>query len=115
VRRPVDGFTAQLIHGDLNPENILIAPGQPPAIIDMAPYWRPAPFAAAIAAYWLGPFRGDASTLDGFRDVPYLDQLLVRAGLRMLLSAWQFGHVQDLERYRAATEIICLRAGPESI
>jgi Ser/Thr protein kinase RdoA (MazF antagonist) len=27
LRRPVSGLKSQLIHGDLNPENILIAPG----------------------------------------------------------------------------------------
>jgi uncharacterized protein (TIGR02569 family) len=115
VRRPVRGLTDQLIHGDLNPENILIAPGQPPAILDMAPYWRPAPFATAIAAYWLGPFRGDASVLDGFRHLPQFGQLLVRAGLRMLLSAWQFGHTQDFERYRTATDMIYRRASPDPV
>jgi uncharacterized protein (TIGR02569 family) len=109
VRRPLPDLPDQLIHGDLNPDNILIAPGRPPAIIDLAAYWRPAAFGAAIAAYWLGPYRDDASVLSAFVHVPHLDQLLVRAGLRMLLSAWQFGHTQDIERYRTATEIIVRR------
>jgi hypothetical protein len=42
-----------------------------------------------------------------FRHLPGFDQLLIRAGLRMLLSAWQFGNRQEIERYRVATAIIC--------
>jgi uncharacterized protein (TIGR02569 family) len=109
VRRPLTHLPAQLIHGDLNPDNFLVAPGQPPAIIDMAAYWRPASFGAAVAAYWLGPYRADASVLDGFAQVPHLDQLLVRAGLRMLLSAWQFDDRQEIDRHRMATEMIVRR------
>lgn len=42
----VPGLRDQVIHGDLNYHNILIAPpgsGLPPAFIDMGPYWRLAP------------------------------------------------------------------------
>lgn len=38
----------QVIHGDLL-GNVLFAEGHPPALIDWAPYWRPAGFGAAIA------------------------------------------------------------------
>ena len=43
---PVDA-PAQIIHGDLL-GNVMFAPGQSPAIIDWAPYWRPVGFADAI-------------------------------------------------------------------
>jgi uncharacterized protein (TIGR02569 family) len=46
ARAPLD-LPAQLIHGDLT-ENVLFADPLPPAVIDLAPYWRPAGFAAAI-------------------------------------------------------------------
>lgn len=46
--RPV-ASPSQLVHGDLL-GNVLFAPGEPPAIIDWAPYWRPAGLGAAIAA-----------------------------------------------------------------
>jgi hypothetical protein len=45
VRRPLISLPEQLIHGDLNQDNILTASGRLPAIIDLAPYWRPAGFA----------------------------------------------------------------------
>jgi prepilin-type processing-associated H-X9-DG protein len=40
ARRPVH-LPAQLIHGDLG-GNVLFADGEPPAVIDFSPYWRPA-------------------------------------------------------------------------
>jgi Ser/Thr protein kinase RdoA (MazF antagonist) len=88
MRRPLPALRNQVIHGDLNYNNILIASpesGIPPGFIDMGPYWRPAPFAAAIAAYWLGPYLGGTDVLRHFESVPYLHQLLVRVGIRQLL------------------------------
>jgi Ser/Thr protein kinase RdoA (MazF antagonist) len=38
LRRPVEGLTDQLIHGDLSLANILIAPHLPPAFLDLAPF-----------------------------------------------------------------------------
>jgi Ser/Thr protein kinase RdoA (MazF antagonist) len=46
--RPVR-LPAQLIHGDLG-GNVLFAAGEPPAVIDFSPYWRPAGLALAVAA-----------------------------------------------------------------
>jgi uncharacterized protein (TIGR02569 family) len=111
LRRPLPDLRPQLIHGDLNPENVLIAAGLPPAIIDLAPYWRPAGFGAAVAAFWLGPYRDDAAVLDCFAHIEHLDQLLVRAGIRMLLSMQELGHLDRLADYRAAIEIVYRRAG----
>lgn len=109
VRRPLPPLREQLIHGDLNPDNTLIAPGEPPAIIDMTPYWRPAGFAAAVAAYWLGPYRGDEHVLAHFEGVPHFDQLLVRAALRMLLTFRDLSDVGDVDQYAPAIDIICRR------
>jgi hypothetical protein len=73
--RPVR-LPAQLIHGDLG-GNVLFAPGQPPAVIDFSPYWRPAGLALAIAAVdaltWSG---ADPAILGDLADQPELDQLL---------------------------------------
>lgn len=87
---------AQLIHGDLNPDNILIAPHHPPALIDFTPYWRPPDFALAIMAYWLGPNTGDCEILKLFQSVPYFPQLLLRACLRTVLI--DLGFVQSGQR-----------------
>jgi hypothetical protein len=38
---------AQLVHGDLT-SNVLLAPGEPPSVIDFSPYWRPPTYAEGI-------------------------------------------------------------------
>ena len=48
LRRPI-GAQCQLVHGDLS-GNVLFADGQPPAIIDFSPYWRPTSYADAVIA-----------------------------------------------------------------
>jgi hypothetical protein len=93
--RPVR-LPAQLIHGDLG-GNVLFAPGQPPAVIDFSPYWRPAGLALAVAAVdaltWSG---ADPAILGDLADQPELDQLLARA------------HVG-----RLVTEVVSRRADPD--
>ncbi len=37
----------QVVHGDLT-TNVLVAPGFPPAVLDISPYWRPTPYAEGI-------------------------------------------------------------------
>jgi uncharacterized protein (TIGR02569 family) len=93
--RPVR-LPAQLIHGDLG-GNVLFAAGEPPAVIDFSPYWRPAGLALAVAAVdaltWSG---ADPAILGELADQPDLDQLLARA------------HVG-----RLVTEIVSRRGGPD--
>ena len=85
LRQPVDDLEFQLIHADLSPEIILIAPGLSHAFLDLSPFWGPPEFALAIFANFSGPRRGDASVLKYFEAIPQFDQLLIRAGIRMLL------------------------------
>jgi len=83
--RPVR-LPAQLIHGDLG-GNVLFAPGQPPAMIDFSPYWRPAGLALAIAAAdaltWSG---ADPAILGELADQPELGQFLARAHVGRLVT-----------------------------
>jgi hypothetical protein len=83
--RPVR-LPAQLIHGDLG-GNVLFAAGEPPAVIDFSPYWRPAGLALAVAAVdaltWSG---ADPAILDQLADQPELDQLLARAHVGRLIT-----------------------------
>jgi Phosphotransferase enzyme family len=83
--RPVR-LPAQLIHGDLG-GNVLFAAGEPPAVIDFSPYWRPAGLALAVAAVdaltWSG---ADPAILDELADQPDLDQLLARAHVGRLVT-----------------------------
>ena len=107
VRKPIDGLEAQLIHADLNRENILVAPGRPPAFLDLAPFWRPPEFALALFANWIGPRRGDPSVLRLFTDVRHFDQLLIRAGIRMLLiMTGQLDRFETSPEARAAQIIL---------
>jgi uncharacterized protein (TIGR02569 family) len=105
LRNPVH-LPDQLIHGDLNPDNILVADHLPPAIIDLTPYWRPAPFALAVLAYWVGPYRGNAAILEHFRGITAFDQMLLRAGLRMTLTQSNPQQATKLDEYEHAVEII---------
>lgn len=109
VRKSIGGLKNQLIHGDLNPNNILVSDTLPPAIIDIAPYWRPVEFALAVYAYWIGPWRDDKEVLKYFSEVEEFNQMLVRAGIRMLLIMSEFNKINDLEKYKKATEIILER------
>jgi uncharacterized protein (TIGR02569 family) len=94
--RPV-ASPPQLIHGDLL-GNVLFADGQPPAVIDWPPYWRPAGLGAAIAAAdavcWHGVPLGRLDALG--EGVAEWRQLLVRAlafrvATMHLLGAWDAG------------------------
>jgi hypothetical protein len=85
LRHPIATSPAQLIHGDLNPENILVTPDLSPGFIDLAPFWAPAEFALAIFANWIGPRRGDVMVLRHFEGIKNFKQLLIRAAIRMLL------------------------------
>lgn len=90
---PVDA-PAQIIHGDLL-GNVMFAPGQPPAIIDWAPYWRPVGFADAIvladATCWYGLAPSDMLRLaderaDGRQHI--IRALVFRIATFELLGIW---------------------------
>jgi len=76
---PLAPLPRQIIHGDLHPGNLLVAPGKPVGIIDLAPYWGSADFALAMFANWVGPRRGRVNLLAYFADVPEFPQLLLLA------------------------------------
>lgn len=85
VLRPVRA-DCQLVHGDLS-GNVLFADGQPPAIIDFSPYWRPAAYADAIIAVdgllW---FNADRELLRLAWATPQFPQLLARALIFRLVA-----------------------------
>jgi uncharacterized protein (TIGR02569 family) len=107
LRRPVTGLHDQVIHGDLNYHNILIVPGQAPGFIDFSPYWRPPEFAAAIAAYWLGPYQGDTAVLHHFAQVRKLEQMLVRVAIRQLARLVEAGGLEYAEEFTQAANVVC--------
>jgi hypothetical protein len=81
--RPV-ASESQVIHGDILP-NVLIAQGRPPAVIDWPPYYRPGPFANAVAVTDAVTFRGaPLELLDLWATGRDWDQLLLRALLYRL-------------------------------
>jgi Phosphotransferase enzyme family len=100
--RPVR-LPAQLIHGDLG-GNVLFADGEPPAVIDFSPYWRPAGLALAVAAV-------DALMWNG-ADPAILGQPAIQAG------SGSAGFGQLLARalvYRLVTEVIFRRGDPAGL
>lgn len=111
--RPVRGLRDQVSHGDLNYNNILVAPGMAPGFVDMGgPYLRPPEFAVAVAAYWLGPYKRDRAVLRHFRGVRYLEQMLVRVALRQLVGVVQGGDYRFVQEFiDAANEVAELAGG----
>jgi uncharacterized protein (TIGR02569 family) len=102
----------QLVHGDLT-GNVLFADGLAPAIIDLAPYWRPPGYASAIvvgdALLWEG---ADESLLDAVEHVPHFPQLLVRALIMravvdLLFRAREARPPDPVDPFPAAVEIAC--------
>jgi hypothetical protein len=109
--RPLPPLPGQLIHGDLNAENIRITAGQPPGFIDFTPYWAPADFALAMLANWLGPRQGNVTILGCSEGIPHFYQLLLRAAVRMLLIVSELDGVKGWERApekRAAELVLAL-------
>jgi uncharacterized protein (TIGR02569 family) len=83
--RPVQ-MPSQVIHGDLT-GNVLFAAGLPPAVIDLAAYWRPAELATAIvvadALAWEGATVDD---LGPVIETGAFGQLLARALLYRIVA-----------------------------
>jgi hypothetical protein len=101
----------QLIHGDLNAENVLIDPALAPGFLDFTPFWAPVGFAFAMFANWIGPRAGDVSVLRYFEEIPHFYQLLLRAAVRMLLVVSELAGVQaweDAPEKRAAELVLGL-------
>jgi hypothetical protein len=110
LRRPLDSaLRDQLIHGDANAANILIAPGLPPAIIDFAPYWRPPEFALAVTALWLCGYQRHVEAFPAFEHLREFDQLLLRALTRTLLVMDGLDGGDRLDEYRPSIEAVCER------
>ncbi len=103
---PLPDLPRQLIHSDLNLNNILIAPDAPPGFIDLTPVFAPVDFAVAIFANWLGPRRGDVTCLRYFESIPHFKQLLLRASLRMLLVVSELHGVDDWREEQLAAELV---------
>ncbi|WP_024795501.1 TIGR02569 family protein [Tomitella biformata] len=78
LRRPVH-TPDQVVHGDLF-STVLFAGAAAPGIVDFTPYWRPAPWAAAVvvvdAISWGG---ADAGLISRWSVLPEWPQMLLRA------------------------------------
>lgn len=91
ARAPV-ALEHQLVHGDLL-GNVLFAPGVAPTVIDWAPYWRPASWAAAVAVVdamcWHG---ADAALPDRWAKFEAWPQMLLRALLFRMITDREAAH-----------------------
>ncbi len=104
---PSQATSGQLIHGDLT-GNVLFHPTLPPAVIDLAAYWRPPAFASAIvvadALVWEGAEPDLAYAVAA--DRPDVGRLVVRALLLRMVT----DHLAGIARrhpspYASAIEI----------
>jgi len=90
ARRPVTA-PSQLMHGDLG-GNVLFHDVLTPAVIDFAPYWRPAAFASAIvvadALVWEG---ADARILAAVSHIENFGQYLIRALIYRMVTELLLG------------------------
>lgn len=111
VLRPVEA-RSQLIHGDLT-GNVLFTEGLPPAIIDLAPYWRPTAFASAIvvgdALVWGG---ADEQLLAAVAHVERFEQFLLRALIYRAVTDRLFREDEpvrpdDADPFLPAVELAC--------
>ncbi|MGU3293625.1 TIGR02569 family protein [Williamsia sp. M5A3_1d] len=78
LRTPIES-PSQLVHGDLF-GTVLFAGAAAPGITDLVPYWRPAPWAAAVvvvdALAWGG---ADEDLVSRWSDQPEWPQMMLRA------------------------------------
>lgn len=100
----------QLVHGDVG-GNVLFADGLPPAVIDLAPHWRPVPYAAGVvvagALVWYG---ADESVLDLAPWQYVVRGVLFRLAVRDAM-AWKGDDRSDgLGPYVRAVELLERRA-----
>ena len=104
---------SQIVHGDLT-GNVLVAPGAPPAVIDISPYWRPPEYAEGVviadALCWHG---ASASVLGevGVSVTAVARALLFRLGAtdELLLAGLATVDPQvEAERYGRAAALIGL-------
>jgi hypothetical protein len=66
---PAPSGRPQLVHADLT-NNVLFAPGQAPAIIDISPYWRPPAYAEGVVVADALCWHGAPASLWRTVDVP---------------------------------------------
>jgi len=103
LRRPVH-LPSQLVQGDPSEGNILFAEDAAPAIIDIAPYQRPAEFSIAMlladGIAWSG---APVELLREELKAPGFDQLIVRAILfRLYVASMIQRNSESLHRRLAA-------------
>jgi uncharacterized protein (TIGR02569 family) len=107
----------QVIHGDILP-NVLVQPGQPPAVIDWPPYFRPVGTANAVAITDAVTFRdAPLAMLETWETGEKWNQMLIRALLYRLGPTGIFAArnrlmgslVRHVERVRPVVDAILSR------
>jgi uncharacterized protein (TIGR02569 family) len=87
--RPVN-LPSQIIHGDISGNMVFTESGLP-GVIDLTLYWRPRNFTKAIllidAITWED---ADPDIYDLVSNEPEIDQLLIRAALRRIVTGFEF-------------------------
>ena len=115
ARRPVDA-PGQPVHGDLL-GNVLFAAGARPTVIDWAPYFRPAAWAAAVAVIDALTWHAAPADLAGrWAGAAAWDQMLVRALMYRIATNEGFRRAgarssETPERYRPVVDLVLARCG----
>jgi uncharacterized protein (TIGR02569 family) len=97
-RRAVD-LPSQLVHGDLH-ANVLFADPEPPVVIDVSPYWRPAGYADAVVVADAVAWAGAGEDL--------VERLLRGQGDQLLLRAVLFRVASDPQQADAYGRVVSL-------
>lgn len=105
--RPVSA-ASQLVHGDLT-GNVLFHDQLPPAIIDLAPYWRPAAYASAVVVADALLFEGaDSQVLGAAGHIDDFGQYLVRALIfRIASDRLLFPDKPPDEQWASVVDLAC--------
>ena len=106
LRRPL-ALPAQLVHADLG-GNVLFAAGQPPAVIDFSPYWRPWGFASAVvladAVCW--EEGAPEPLLEAVQGIEEFPQLLLRALLFRMATTIEMSGEARLDGYGPGIDLV---------
>ena len=109
ARKPV-AERSGIMHGDLA-GNVLFDPVEPPAVIDLSLYWRPAEYAVAIVAADAASFHGADPSAVRSAD-PGFPQYLLRALLFRMVTEWLNGKpLGDFAGYRDPVRQALVLAG----
>jgi Ser/Thr protein kinase RdoA (MazF antagonist) len=109
-RRRLENLPRQLVHGDIGPDNVLMAGEEVVSIIDFTPYWESTLFAGCTALYWYHVYGRAAVDPAGLRaSIEALGQ--VRARTTEEVALWPAGLLREALRRLATPLVLAAESG----